>query len=424
MSRRDRVRPRIVLISPSGIQFVAFWIGDSRSLEKKLGISSFPGIPGLNIQDLNINAFRYPIPVIFEGPDNDVEANNFMAALGETGPWTVIHPEKGTLTLQPVSFTENIDFIGDSNTTRIDTIWLQVDSLDLGNLAPQLQSQVNQLIVDSNQVITENIDNNLDIGLEAQKQNFINRVNDFVKLIDDSLKSLTKSVDSINSRIQAIKSGIQTVLSEATLDIVALAGQINILVQLPLQASNDFFSRLKLYESLISDSLTLISINIDKYGITQSKNDSLLTETVATSSLIALSNILSDSDIKSRTQAIDGLDGYFSSFDEVINGLDANQELFLSTTIKEQYISLLESFSSIFQLSSKATESLLQNFFNLAIEKNIAITRPTTPIEIVINEYGGLGDNDENLDEFIAINSLKRNDILLLKSGSTVTVYA
>ena len=424
MSRRDRVRPRIVLISPSGIQFVAFWIGDSRSLEKKLGISSFPGIPGLNIQDLNINAFRYPIPIIFEGQDNDLEANNFMTALGETGPWTVIHPEKGTLTLQPVSFTENINFIDDSNTTRIDTIWLQIDSQDLGNLAPQLQSQVDQLITDSNQVITENIDNNLDIVLEAQKQNFINRVNDFVKLIDDKLKSLTQSVASINNRIQAVKSGIQTVLSEPALDIVALAGQINILVQLPLQASDDFLSRLKLYESLISDSLTLISINIDKYGITQSKNDSLLIETVTASSLIALSNILSDSDIKSRTQAIEGLDSYFSSLDEVINGLDANQELFLSTTIKEQYISLLESFSSIFQLSSKAAESLLQNFFNLAIEKNIAITRPTTPIEIVINEYGSLGDDDKNLDEFIAINSLKRNDILLLKSGSTVTVYA
>ena len=424
MSRRDRVRPRIVLISPSGTQFVAFWIGDSRSLEKKLGISSFPGIAGLDIKDLNIKAFRYPIPILFEGPDNDIEANNLMRALGETGPWTVIHPEKGTLTLQPASFKESIDFIGDSNTTRIDTVWLQVDSQDLGDLAPQLQSQVDQLITDSNQVITENIDNNLNIVLEAQKQNFINRVNDFVKLIDDKLKSLTKSVDSINRRIQAIKSGIQTVLSEAALDIVALAGQINLLIQLPLQSSDDFFLRLKLYESLITDSLTLIPINIEKYGITQSKNDSLLTETVTVSSLIALSAILSDSDIKSRSQAIEGLDGYFSSFDEVINGLDANQELFLNTTIKEQYISLLESFSSIFQLSSKAVESLLQNFFNLAIEKNIAITKPTTPIEIVINEYGGLGDNDGNLDEFIAINSLKRNDILLLKSGSTVTVYA
>lgn len=424
MSRRDRVRPRIVLISPNGIQFVAFWIGDSRALEKKLGISSFPGIPGLNIQDLNINAFRYPIPIIFEGEDNDTEASDFMTALGETGPWTVIHPEKGALTLQPVSFTENIDFISDSNTTRIDTVWLQVDSQDLGDLSPQLQSQVDQLIADSNQVITENIDNNLDIALEAQKQNFINRVNDFVKLIDDNLKSLTKSVDSVNRRIQAVKSGIQTVLSEATLDIVALASQINTLIQLPLQTSNDFFSRLKLYESLITDSLALIPISIDKYGITQSKNDSLLTETVTTSSFIALSSILSDSDIKSRSQSIEGLDGYLSSFDEVINGLDASQELFLTTTIKEQYISLLESFSSIFQLSSKAVESLLQNFFNLAIEKNIAITKPTTPIEIVITEYGGLGNNDENFDEFIAINSLKGNDILLLKPGSTVTVYA
>jgi prophage DNA circulation protein len=423
MSRRERVQSKITLTSPTGIVFSAFWVGDSRLGEKKLGVTSFPGLPGFNIQDLDVNGFRWPIPVIFEGEDNDTDAGKFMIALKEKGPWSIIHPEKGELTLFPVSFKENIAYVADSNTTRIDTVWLQKDFVDLGELAPQLQVEVDNLITESNAVITENIDNNLNIADEAQKQNFINKVNTFVNLIDDSLKSLTKSVANINARIEAIKSGIQTVLAEAVLDIVALTGQINTLIQLPLETTEDFFVRLNLYESLITNSLALIPINIDKYGITQSKNESILTETITVSSFIAVSKILSDSDIKSRTQAIEGVDRYFAALDEVINGLDDKQELFLSTTIEAQYISLLESFSSIFQLSSKSVESIMQNFFNVAIEKTIPITKPTAPFVLVWEEYGELGDNDENIDEFIAINSLKRNDILLLKSGTSVTVY-
>jgi prophage DNA circulation protein len=411
------------LTSPGGIEFTAFWIGDSRAMEKKLGISSFPGIPGFNIQDLDISGYRYPIPIIFEGQDNDIEANNFMAALGDKGPWSIVHPEKGLLSLQPVSFTENIDFINNSNITRIDTVWLQIDSQDLGDFGPQLQTQAGQLIDESNEVIIENLDNNTDLSLEAEKQNFINRVNEFVKLIDDKLKDLTRSVETINTRIMAIKSGIQAVLSETVLDLVALGGQINTLIQLPLEANTDFLERLGLYESLITDSLNSIVISLEKSGVITSKNDSVLMETIVVSSFIGLSDIISESDVKSRTQAVEAVDRYFLKLDEIINGLDNNQELFLNTTIEEQYISLLESFTSIFQLSSKSIETLLQNFFNLAIEKRIAITRPTTPIEIVINEYSGLGDNDENLDEFIAINSLKSNDILLLKSGTSVSVY-
>lgn len=423
MSRRDRIRPRIVLTSPGGIKFTAFWIGDSRALEKKLGISSFPGIPGFNVQDLDITGYRYPIPIIFEGPDNDVSANNFMFALADKGPWSVIHPEKGILILQPVSFTENIDFINNSNITRIDTVWLQIDSQDLGDFGPQLQTQTGQLIDSGNETIIENLDNNTDLTLEALKQSFINQTNKFVKLIDDKLKSLTRSVETINSRIQAIKSGIQAVLSETVIDLVALGGQINTLIQHPLEANDDFFLRLDLYESLITLSLNSIAISLEKNGVITSKNDSVLLETVAVSGFIGMSNIISDSNVKSRTQAVEAVDRYFLKLDEIITGLDSNQELFLNTTIEKQYISMLESFSSIFQLSSKSIESLLQNFFNLAIEKRIAITKPTTPIEIVINEYGGLGDNDENLDEFIAINGLKSNDILLLKSGTSVIVY-
>lgn len=423
MSRRDRVRPVIVLTSPGGVEFTAFWIGDSRVMEKKLGISSFPGIPGFNIQDLAISGYRYPIPIIFEGPDNDIDANEFMDALGDKGPWSIIHPEKGLLSLQPVSFAENIDFINNSNITRIDTVWLQIDSQDLGFVGPQLQTQAGQLRDEANEVIIENLDNNMDLSLEAEKQNFINRVNEFVKLIDDKLKDLTRSVETINTRIQAIKSGIQAVLSGTVIDLVALGGQINTLIQLPLEASTDFLERLSLYESLITDSLNSITISIEKYGTTTSKNDSVLVETVVVSGFIGLSNIISESNVKSRTQAVEAVDRYFLKLDEVINGLDANQELFLSTTIEEQYISMLESFTSIFQLSSKSIETLLQNFFNLAIEKRIAITKPTTPIEIAINEYGGLGDDDENLDEFISINGLKSNAILLLKSGTSVIVY-
>jgi hypothetical protein len=57
------------------------------------------------------------------------------------------------------------------------------------------------------------------------------------------------------------------------------------------------------------------------------------------------------------------------------------------------------------------------------VEKRFKLSLPRAPIEIVITEYGSLGENDAYLDEFISANDLSSYEILMLPAGREVVTY-
>ena len=121
MSWRDRLRQSIELTSPDGNIFEAAWQGNSRSMDKKLGLFEFPKVKGTKVQDLDIGSARYPLTIFFVGENNDQESDRFFKACRERGVWTVIHPVRGSLNLQLISVTENIQPVESGNVTQFDT---------------------------------------------------------------------------------------------------------------------------------------------------------------------------------------------------------------------------------------------------------------------------------------------------------------
>ena len=58
--------------------FDAFWTGNTRSREKKVGIFTYPKVKGSFVQDMDVNGVSYPLTLFFEGTDNDIEAQKFF----------------------------------------------------------------------------------------------------------------------------------------------------------------------------------------------------------------------------------------------------------------------------------------------------------------------------------------------------------
>ena len=419
MSWRDRLRKTIKLTSPEGNIFEALWQGNSRSMDKKLGLFEFPKVKGTKVQDLDIGSARYPLTIFFAGENNDQESDRFFNACRERGEWNIIHPVRGSLDLQLISVTENIQPVESGNVTQFDTEWIEpLKDSEVPSLFQQ-RSTIDGQIDEVNSTSSDQIDNNILQDTAAQTSAFEATVNAVVVAVEKFLAPVYELQSEINSQVLSIKRGINSLLSAPVLDVVSIAGQIQALVQLPALAVADINSRVDAYENFINAALDFSPDTAE----TKDRNIVAVQELALTSALASISFVSSTGELISRLQAIELINANMELFKNITDTLDATQELFKDAIIDDQYFSQSESYSDSLLMISQTIAYLLRSAFDLSIEKRFILEKMRSPIEITISEYGDLGESDINFHLFVDSNSLKGNDILILPEGREVLVY-
>lgn len=427
MSWRDRLRPNIKLASPQGNIFpregkeneAPLWLGNSRTIDKTLGIFKYPKIKGLKIQDLEVGGVSYPLTLRFEGVDNDIEANRFFNACKETGEWIVDHPSLGPLTLQLISATEQIQPTTSGNITVMETNWLEAKDINVKIPAIQIGTDIQDISDIANESAISQFVNNTTQKLAGFTKKIATETDKIVLKISAAMNTITAPVASINASMDSIKRSITTTITKATIDTLSLGGQIQQLVQLPALATTDISARLTAYSDMIVDIFTLLPSGDNEID----KNTVSLNELALSAGIVAIAQTASTGTLKTRSQAIETIETISQLFADITDGLDDVQDLFQSKTIDLQYFSQSDSFADAAQIISLGIRYLLISLFDLSIEKRFGLKIPRSPIEITINEYGDLGENDSNFDLFIESNELTGNDILLLPAGREVVVY-
>jgi hypothetical protein len=127
--------------------------------------------------------------------------------------------------------------------------------------------------------------------------------------------------------------------------------------------------------------------------------------------------------LQSRAQAVEFALDLRNRLVGIVDVLDESQILFEDSDIDEQYFSQTDTFNTSVQLTSFGQRYLLSSAYNLNVERRFTLTKPKTPLQIVGEEYGTWGDNDNLIDAFIDANSLQGTEILLLPAGREVVVY-
>lgn len=419
MTWRDRLRQNIKLTSPQGNTFEPLWSGNSRSMEKKLGIFEFPKIQGLKIQDLDVGGISYPLTIFFEGEDNDKEADRFFTACKERGLWDVIHPVRGALSLQLVSVSEEIQPITSGNITQLNTEWLEPKEKEILTSLPQLAQLISAQSALSNISAAAQFVNNITQKAANFAKKIQTETNKLTAVVTSNLQTLTAPVASLNSSINSIVRSIQDTITQTTIDTLALGGQIQQLVQLPALATTDIQQRLNTYSAMIIDVFDLLPSDNNA----ESKNAASIHEVALSATIVVLAQISSSGVLETRTQAVDTISTISQLFADITDALDTVQDSFQSDTIDLQYFSQSESFADGALITAQGLQYLQQASFDLAVERKFILDTPRAPIEIAITEYGELGVNDSNFDLFIASNQLEGNDIILLPAGREVVVY-
>lgn len=417
----DRLKGELTLTSPGGNVFTPLWIGNERIIARKLGVFDYPDFDGTLIQDLGISGTRYPLTLYFEGPDNDIEANRFFQACAERGLWTIDHPVRGILRLQLSTVTERIEPVKSGNMTVIETEWIESFELPVRVTAspPQLAAAINQQADALNETGSDQFDQNVVQNKAVETLAVKSTTTSVTDIVETRLKSLYETVPDVNAQVTAILRGIQDTISQSTIDVLSLAGQMQNLITLPVLATRDIGARLSAYGNLIAD---VIGLSPDAVTV-QDRNIAAVQELTLTATIISLTQTIISGTLATRNQSVETAQGLSDSFLTITNSLDDIQGAFIGNSIDQQYFSQSASFADASVIIAAGIGYLFLSVFDLAVEKRITLDRARSPIEITISEYGTLGDDDINFERFLASNNLKNLESLILATGKEVVVY-
>ena len=423
---RMRVRAWMTLTPPDkSIAFTAKWRQSPRSLEKKVAQFNYPLIRGTVVKDLDVKSDMWPLQFFFDGPDHDLIADKFIKATRQRGPWTVIHPVYGFHMLQLLSVTENIDRADSENITEFNTEWIEgIDPLTLLTAA-EMSSQVgirsDMTDVSSADQFVKGIDTSKRFSLSRSIASVTAKVNKYLQPIANMSTAVNKEMlDVINAQ--------QDLMSAAILTPLSIAGNIQAMIELPLKAINDVRTRMDAYGNLAVSLFDLRPQIHELIRPGEALNKANVQQLALTSVITANAKIVTvhpaEGGLRSQKQAIEIAQLISDRYDAIVANLDETQVLFEEKRLVDQHFSQEQSYFDTALVTAKAIEFLLASMCSLKVERRMTLDRPRCPVEIAISEYGGPGNDDENIDLFIESNKLTGTDILLLPALREVVIYA
>lgn len=419
MSAIDRVAPTIEFTSPDGAQFSAYWVGNTVSNSKNLGVFDFPLVDGQLIQDLGLSSNTWPLTIYFEGQNHDIEAKNFRTAFKSREAWSVIHPVDGSLTLQPVSISVNINPVENANITVIETEWIEPVDDQTVQSVPEIENNIQAEKVNIEEAASVSFARNATQEATAEKIEIEKATETGLNTIENNLKALYDQAADIAADVGSTFTAIRDTINQTVIDTTTLAGQIQNAVQLPALAVNDFTSRIEGYTAALVGFLS----GAPESTLPEDRSSIGVTEQYVSAVLAAVGTIATTSEFITTSEVLNAIQEVNNFFETAINGLEALQENFNNLPLDRQYFSLLDTYGNLENYRAQIIAFLLRTALNLKIEKRFILSQSRAPIEIALTEYGGPGENDSNIDLFILSNSLKGDDILLLPPGREVVVY-
>jgi len=427
MTWDNRLRPEIELIAPDGQAFKALWKGDERARDKKIGQFNYPGVDGSALQDLGSVGIAYPLKIYFDGPDHDLESERFFVATAQRGPWTVTHPTKGRVKLQLFTVTEKIEPVERGNITVFETQWMEPIKKSRGDSLAQRRNGILGRADELRAVAAGQATGILGFDAATKFKAITSTAKKVIAFANEHLAPLYAVSSELTAQRDSINRGMDEVLSESSISLSALTGSIQNLIELPLFSSVTHTYKVTAYTDLLKDLLGLSPDGDDPRirikTAQEIKNAAAIQELAITACVSAIAQAAPDCLSRSRSVLVENIEAIAAAFSDSVAELDKTQQILIGKTIDQQYFSQSKSFDALLAVTTEAARYLLALSYGLNIERRFTLQRSRVPIEIVITELGGLGENDSRLDDFIEANGLKGTDILLLKSGREVVIY-
>lgn len=430
MAIEDRLKPEIILVSPSEDgekEYVAKWIGDPVTKEKKLGLFDSPKVKGTKVQDLKVKGDRHQLTIFFDDPDHDETSAEFWESLNATGNWEITHPTIGLLNLSMIRATWENEPVRSVGYTTFNMNW--VEGLPEGaDLSPiELGANLNASIFDAIQSAIDQFISIITLETFEEFNSIVSAVNKAVSAIKKNLKKF-ENLQLINPRLEALFRGIASTISDfENFDSSALAAQFSGLYEAMGLAQNNSNGAIDNITSVVFE---MDDIETDDSG-TNGRNAAAVLELNMSLANTEVARAALLPGLVTRDQAVETATSINDYFDTMTNQLDEIQENFTDTPIENQYISQSLSYADQLDANKSAIKLLLNTALSLKVERRFTTKVPRHPMEIAWTELDGPGEYievdgiqiDQNYQDFCDWNDLHGNDLLWLPAETEVRIF-
>lgn len=424
MAWPERLGEHIQLFSPiSGEIFTATWRGNPRQMTNKVSIHEFPDITGAKVQAQGAGPWFYPLTFSFGGTDNDRDADDFMEALRREpkNKWEISHPVRGPLFLTWIDAIENIEPVTSGNLTRIEMNWVEGLPDSEEESAAQAQARADAQAEQANAKASEQFTQTAKQDTPSSYQSIKNSISNAITSVKSKI-SLVENFEIIDPQLLAIAAAIETTLSEPIIDTDALAGQMQLLVQLNVLGQISATDAVAMFTDFANDVLLDAPTTADDVGVSQIA----VTELVASAAIVAAGQSTLIGGITSRSELVTTAQGMSDLMQNVTDSLDETQSLYDDEFIDKLYWSQSSAYADMIKMTNDANHFLFLSLLGLPAERRIILKEDTAVVQIAKNEYGNInqiGDDLANMDLLRETNDWHGNNNYIIDAGAEVLIY-
>jgi len=398
--------------SPSGARVVFTYENVSSSIEKKTAAFDFPDADGTYVQDLGHTGRRYPLRVIFWGPEYDIAAAAFEALLLERGAGRLEHPLYGAKTVVPFGEIKRRD---DLKTASNQAIFEVTFFETVGVVYPTPQDDPAAAVTDAVEAYNEAAAAEFDdatggesaTGLAAIKSQYT-RYQDRTRA---TLRGVADKQDNIRRKFDAVDQSITNSIDTLVRQPLTLARQTEALIQTPARSLAAIGDRLQAYKAL-ARSFTAGGggqATAGQAAAADFRVKALYAETSVSGSVVSAVNTT----FSTRPDAILVAEEVLGQFDELVAWRDEQFDDLALIDTGAAYQQLQEAVSIV-------AGYLVELSFSLKQERRIILDRARVMVDLMSELYGTI---DPELDFFINSNSLTGSEMLELPAGRELVYY-
>jgi len=399
-----------IYYSPSGVSFVLQFNALDRSGGKKAAVHEFPQQNEPDIQDLGNSAERYPMAVYFTGENAQKNGDALWNALSEKGNGVLSHPRWGDIEVLPVSWAQTEDKV-----EGLGRVSFSIDFIKVALREPfpittisiiEAVSAINDVTITSAQNVSVET-----IALESAKDKRIIS-KEITRQIENSKSIFLKIIEVTEEIKSEFERLYKNILSKADFlvgDAFIMFSTLREFVYVCQKASGKTIAKISSYREWAQ---MVIAFPATTYA---------QAVFLAQSLYVALSGIIDASttgEIKTRNEAVQIANELENSAKLIFNAIENLEKNVL------EFHANFDALNSLKDSLGKAKISVLDRVFSLKAEQKITLATSRTPLDLIAEFYGDEIKNlDETLDEFIELNELISDEIILIPAGREVIYY-
>lgn len=382
--------------------------------------------------DLGMAGRDMTLDFLFIGENHFSESNKFENALCEKGQSRLILPHKGEFTVNVLDFSVKNGHVENINSSVVSVNFHETAKTNYPQSSSSGKKEIKAEATKTNAIVAQNLSDTVS-EVKADSSRMQKFMAAYSKMMNNVSSALSVANNASLSSIMTDVMG-QNVMSNA----FTMTSQLQIVMSKTAALSSkiknagsgfslsSFAGSMTGMSSVLGPWQTLISSLITSSkpeslsGLNKSDIDNfLINDTAATSALSALCENTVKIDFETRKEAVEiakGLADLETTWTEFIEEQTSKIENLSDAIIRD---------SGLTELVAAACGEILNQSYELKIEKTVVLSEDKTVIELVYENYPDLFEEnpDDTINYFIRTNDLQDDEFFLIKRGSEVKIY-